>query len=448
MVAPVGVGPRAWRPCRKHPATACPRHRGPAPTPREHCPADLGARPLPGPGDGVIIVRMGPDAVPVRVLIADDHPVVRRGMRRCWPPWTGIEVVGEADERRARRSGGPADPAGRRGDGPADALDGRRGGHPAAGRTVPDAAVLVLTMFEDDETVLSRDARRRPRLPAQGRRAGGDPGRDPGRGGRPAGGRAGVAARLIEHLTEPVATARPLPGADRPGAGDPRPDRPRAAPTPRSRPGWTWPRRPSATTSRRSSPSCGWPPAARRWSRPRGRAGPRLPARPGYADRPVLRRPWPQPAAPADRCGTAVCSGWPRRRRPSSRDDLGARRRSRFRRGRGGRVRTRSGPAAWSFSAGGALLLAVPLLRPRHRGRSRSVGRAVAVAARAPAAGCCGWSGTGAGPSCSGAGRAVVVAGAGLLVPSSLGAGPARTVARGIGGRSPRSSSPAGCSSS
>ncbi len=32
---------------------------------------------------------------PVRVVIADDHPVLRRGLRTALDPYRGIEVVGE-----------------------------------------------------------------------------------------------------------------------------------------------------------------------------------------------------------------------------------------------------------------------------------------------------------------------------------------------------------------
>ena len=65
----------------------------------------------------------------------------------------------------------------------------------ASGSDVPDTAVLMLTMYDDDATVLHRHAGRRPRLPAQGCRAGGDRRRPSARSSpaRPSSGRASPA---------------------------------------------------------------------------------------------------------------------------------------------------------------------------------------------------------------------------------------------------------------
>ena len=68
----------------------------------------------------------------IRVLLADDQALVRRGLRTILETEPDIEIVGEAAGRcqavaLARRRGG-----GRRPDGRPDAAHGRPGGHPAA----------------------------------------------------------------------------------------------------------------------------------------------------------------------------------------------------------------------------------------------------------------------------------------------------------------------------
>jgi len=92
---------------------------------------------------------------PIRVLIADDHLVVRRGIGALLASLDGVEVVGEAITG-------------------ADAVQEAQLAHPDVvimdiqmpvmdgieatrrlGALLPDVAVLVLTMFEDDESVLA-----------------------------------------------------------------------------------------------------------------------------------------------------------------------------------------------------------------------------------------------------------------------------------------------------
>jgi DNA-binding NarL/FixJ family response regulator len=97
---------------------------------------------MPGAGDGLI-----------RVVIADDHPVVRRGLRALLETLAGVEVVGEAED-------GPGAVAlVREVDPDVVLMDVNMAGGSgveatrdicAGGST---AAVLVLTMHDDDETV-------------------------------------------------------------------------------------------------------------------------------------------------------------------------------------------------------------------------------------------------------------------------------------------------------
>ncbi|MGQ0573108.1 MAG: response regulator [Pseudonocardia sp.] len=94
-------------------------------------------------------------ATPIRVLIADDHPVVRRGMRALLTSLAGVEVVGEAGTGAdAVREAQLARPDVVLMDVQMPAMDGIEATRRLAA-TMPDVAVLVLTMFEDDETVLS-----------------------------------------------------------------------------------------------------------------------------------------------------------------------------------------------------------------------------------------------------------------------------------------------------
>ena len=92
---------------------------------------------------------------PIRVLLADDHPVVRRGMRALLGSLDGVEVVGEAatgaDTVREAQLARPD----------VVMMDVQMPGMDGVEATrrvlaaAPSVAVLVLTMFDDDETVLS-----------------------------------------------------------------------------------------------------------------------------------------------------------------------------------------------------------------------------------------------------------------------------------------------------
>ena len=92
-------------------------------------------------------------AAMIRVLVADDHPVFRRGLVGVLAEDPSVEVVGEAADGDDRPRAGGAVPSGRGPDGPAHA---RHGGVEATKRLAaeqPDVAVLVLSMLEDDESV-------------------------------------------------------------------------------------------------------------------------------------------------------------------------------------------------------------------------------------------------------------------------------------------------------
>ena len=92
---------------------------------------------------------------PIRILIADRHPLVRRGLRSLFALEPGIELVGEAES-------GPQAVCQARALHPdvilIDLLSPRQGGLQAiqeiAG-TNPEARILVLTAFADDEQACS-----------------------------------------------------------------------------------------------------------------------------------------------------------------------------------------------------------------------------------------------------------------------------------------------------
>lgn len=94
-------------------------------------------------------------AAPVRVLIADDHPVVRRGMHALLTSLDGVEVVAEAATgEQALREAHLTRPDVIVMDIQMPAMDGVEATRRLA-TLLPDVAVLVVTMFDDDETVLS-----------------------------------------------------------------------------------------------------------------------------------------------------------------------------------------------------------------------------------------------------------------------------------------------------
>jgi DNA-binding NarL/FixJ family response regulator len=93
--------------------------------------------------------------VTIRVVLADDHPVVRGGLRALLSTIDGIEVVGEAEDGEgAVREVQLARPDVLLVDILMPVLDGV-----AATRrvreAVPETAVLVLTMYDDDATVFT-----------------------------------------------------------------------------------------------------------------------------------------------------------------------------------------------------------------------------------------------------------------------------------------------------
>jgi len=92
---------------------------------------------------------------PIRIVIADDHPVVRSGLRALLGTLPGLEVVGEAvDGETAVREVQLLAPD-------VVLMDVRMpgiGGVEATRRiraAVPGTAVLVLTMYDDDATVVT-----------------------------------------------------------------------------------------------------------------------------------------------------------------------------------------------------------------------------------------------------------------------------------------------------
>jgi len=93
--------------------------------------------------------------VQIRVLIADDHPVVRRGMAALLSSLDGVQVVGEVDNGEdAVREAQLCRPDVVVMDVQMPGVDGIKATRRLA-RAVPEVAVLVLTMFEDDETVFA-----------------------------------------------------------------------------------------------------------------------------------------------------------------------------------------------------------------------------------------------------------------------------------------------------
>lgn len=96
-----------------------------------------------------------PDSAAITVVIADDHPVVRRGLRSLLDTLPGVRVIGEAgDGQAAVREVQLARPDVVLMDIRMPVLDGV-----AATRqildAVPGTAVLILTMYDDDATVLT-----------------------------------------------------------------------------------------------------------------------------------------------------------------------------------------------------------------------------------------------------------------------------------------------------
>jgi NarL family two-component system response regulator LiaR len=93
-------------------------------------------------------------AEPIRVMIVDDHAVVREGLRTFLQLQDGIEVVGEAaDGREAVELGPRLSPDVILMDLVMPRLDGVRAMR-ALRQLVPDARLIVLTSFLDDERLM------------------------------------------------------------------------------------------------------------------------------------------------------------------------------------------------------------------------------------------------------------------------------------------------------
>jgi DNA-binding NarL/FixJ family response regulator len=91
----------------------------------------------------------------IRVVLADDHPVVRAGLAALLTSLDGIEVVGVASTgREAVREVITMRPEVAVLDLQMPDLDGFAATRELA-RSAPDVAVLVLTMFEDDDSVFA-----------------------------------------------------------------------------------------------------------------------------------------------------------------------------------------------------------------------------------------------------------------------------------------------------
>ncbi len=108
----------------------------------------------------------------IRVLLVDDHAVVREGLRAFLELQDGIEVVGEARDGEQALARAAERLPGRDPDGPRDAEPRRRRRDAAAARGgLRRREVVVLTSFLDDERLLPAIQAGRRRLPAQERRA-------------------------------------------------------------------------------------------------------------------------------------------------------------------------------------------------------------------------------------------------------------------------------------
>ena len=91
----------------------------------------------------------------IRVVLADDHPVVRAGLAALLGSLSGIEVVGvAADGREAVREVVVQRPDVAVLDLQMPGQDGFAATREIA-RAAPDVAVLILTMFDDDDSVFA-----------------------------------------------------------------------------------------------------------------------------------------------------------------------------------------------------------------------------------------------------------------------------------------------------
>ncbi len=146
------------------------------------------------------------------MLLADDHPVVRRGLAALLGTLDGFEVVGEAEDGEAAvREAQLTRPDVVLMDVRMPGMDGVEATRRIR-RAAPDVAVLVLTMYDDDATVFTA-----MQAGAQGYLLKGAEQDEIADGIKAvARGQAifgpGVAARLLEHFAHP----RPVTAADEP----------------------------------------------------------------------------------------------------------------------------------------------------------------------------------------------------------------------------------------
>jgi len=141
--------------------------------------------------------------MPIRVLVADDHPVVRSGLAALLGTLDDFEVVAEAaDGETAVREAQLTRPDVVLMDVRMPGIDGVEATRRIR-KAVPDTAVLVLTMYEDDATVFTA-----MRAGAQGYLLKGAEQDDIGDAIRAVSrGQAifgpGIAARLLDHFANP-----------------------------------------------------------------------------------------------------------------------------------------------------------------------------------------------------------------------------------------------------
>ncbi len=147
----------------------------------------------------------------IRVVLADDHPVVRDGLSALLGSVPGIEVVGTASTgREAIRAAVTVRPQVVVLDVQMPDLDGV-GAAREIGKVAPDVAVLMLTMFDDDDSVFAA-----MRAGARGYVLKGASQEEIVRAIRAvAAGEAifgpGVARRVLGQLSGPAAVAHPFP---------------------------------------------------------------------------------------------------------------------------------------------------------------------------------------------------------------------------------------------
>jgi DNA-binding NarL/FixJ family response regulator len=153
----------------------------------------------------------------IRILIADDHPLVRQGLKAALAPLPEVEIVAEAATGQAAIREALL----HRPDvvvmdlqmPDLNGIDATR----ELGRAVPSAAVLVLTMFDDDDWVFAA-----MRAGARGYVLKGAEQQEIARAilavaaGEAIFGPA-VATRVLAYFATPPTTPAPVSGADRPG---------------------------------------------------------------------------------------------------------------------------------------------------------------------------------------------------------------------------------------